>query len=148
MTASIADFVVSVGSHGHILSQGPLSAVLKLDNYLSINVAREETEVEEVDAVAPDVPTDQDKGKLIVAEEIAVGHIGWDACESLLRLVWMRMLTMLLVKFFFVAMAGSYTVLFWFATLTSCALTELFTIGVNTILFNLSIHLFDQKSLA
>ncbi|KAL6299635.1 multidrug resistance-associated ABC transporter [Sparassis latifolia] len=106
MARPIADFVVSLGTDGRILSQGSLSKALEANKKLSAEVVEEIEEIEkaehEVDQPPnPDIPANAD-GKLIVAEEISEGHVEWPA-----------------LKMFFANLSGGYHVLFWFALLGS-----------------------------
>ena len=85
----IADFVVSLGTDGRIKSQGSLSNALAQDRKLAKEVAEEAAEedqtehtVAQSDPVAESVAPNLD-GKLIVAEEISEGHVGWPAGECL-----------------------------------------------------------------
>lgn len=84
MTSPIADFAVSLGSDGRLLSQGTISAVLKIDKLLSADVESEKKEAEmteEVtDIIKPDDLVKQGAGKLILTEEISEGHVTWAAC--------------------------------------------------------------------
>jgi hypothetical protein len=88
MTSPIADFVVSLGTDGRIVSQGSLSAALKLNKGLSTEVREEkkllERGEEEVDPQAPTLPSNKGNGKLIVAEEISEGRVSRSACRFLL----------------------------------------------------------------
>lgn len=84
MVAPSADFVVDMGADGHILSQGSLDNVLKHDSHLVKEVLEEREELEkaehEVDAEKPkDTAAKQAAGKLVVAEEMEDGHVGWSA---------------------------------------------------------------------
>ena len=84
MVSPIADFVVDIGSDGRILSQGSLSSALARDSKLLKEVEEEQQELEKADEeVDPDKPEDgpakQSAGKLVVAEEIETGHLGWNA---------------------------------------------------------------------
>jgi hypothetical protein len=83
MTGPIADFVVSLRSDGRVVSQGSLSSALKLNKALSSEAEADQTEPELAgempDTGMPDAPTKTCSGKLIVAEEIAEGHVSWDA---------------------------------------------------------------------
>jgi hypothetical protein len=85
MTSTIADFVVSLGSDGRVISQGTLSTALKLNKALSAEVEadkQDEQLVEEVmDAETPNALA-KPGGKLVVAEEIAEGHVSFDASET------------------------------------------------------------------
>ncbi|TCD68834.1 hypothetical protein EIP91_009701 [Steccherinum ochraceum] len=102
MTSSIADFIVSMGSNGRILSQGSLSSALAKDKKLSKELKEETKQIEkiehEVDPVEPTAPeaSKPTDGKLIVAEEISEGHVGWAA-----------------LKMWFGNMGGDYAISFW-----------------------------------
>jgi hypothetical protein len=82
----IADFVVSFGSDGRIQSQGTISQITKR-GLLAAQI-REDQRVldkaeQEVDAEASTPkPADTIDGKLIVAEEIQLGHVSGSACLS------------------------------------------------------------------
>lgn len=86
MTRPIADFVVSLGKDGRILSQGSLSTALKLNADLPAEIEADEGEInlaeEQLDAKTPDAPAKETSGKLIVAEKIAEGHVSWSACKK------------------------------------------------------------------
>ncbi|KAI0758967.1 P-loop containing nucleoside triphosphate hydrolase protein [Fomes fomentarius] len=84
MVSPIADFVVGMGSDGQILSQGSLSSALARDSKLLAEIEEEQKELEKADQeVDLDKPEDeaakQSAGKLVVAEEIESGHLGWEA---------------------------------------------------------------------
>lgn len=85
MTGPIADFVVSLGSDGRILSQGTMSKALATSKTLIKELKTRELELhkaeETVDGEVPAVREGK-SGKLVVAEEIAEGHVSWSACES------------------------------------------------------------------
>ncbi|TCD66627.1 hypothetical protein EIP91_001094 [Steccherinum ochraceum] len=102
MTSSIADFIISMGTNGRILSQGSLSNALEMDTNLSKELNEETMQIEkivhEVDAVEPTAPetSNPTDGKLIVAEEISEGHVGWVA-----------------LKMWFGNMGGDHVIAFW-----------------------------------
>ncbi|KAJ7072015.1 P-loop containing nucleoside triphosphate hydrolase protein [Mycena amicta] len=102
LTSQIAGFVVSVGLDGRILSQGSVSDALASDETLAKEVRKEEEELaaaeKEVDAevVAAEDAEKKDKGKLIVAEELAIGHVSWSA-----------------LVLYFRGMSGSHQFFFW-----------------------------------
>ena len=84
MTTPIADFVVSLGTDGRIASQGSLSTILAKDKKLSAQVAKENEVIEkaehEVDPEGVDKEAKKNlDGKLIVEEEVPVGHVTWAA---------------------------------------------------------------------
>jgi hypothetical protein len=80
----IADFVVSFGSDGRIHStiseitkRGPLAAQIRKDQQV-LDKAEQEVDAE---ASTPKLADTVD-GKLIVAEEIQLGHVSGSACLS------------------------------------------------------------------
>jgi len=84
LAGPVADFVVSLGKDGRILSQGTLSEALESNKALLKRIKAETAEVakadETVDDVHPEIPEGKG-GKLIVKEEIAVGHVSWSASK-------------------------------------------------------------------
>ena len=86
----MAEFVVSIGSNGRIASQGSLSSALAKDKKLSAEVEKENEAIEkaEHDPLESETTPDADTkaaaqaGKLIVEEEVEVGHVGWGAGTS------------------------------------------------------------------
>ena len=85
MTSPIADFVVALGSDGRIISQGTMSNALATSKTLTKELKAKEEELqkveETVDGEIPEVPESK-SGKLMVAEEVAEGHVSWLARES------------------------------------------------------------------
>ena len=79
----LADFVVSLNTDGHIISQGSVSDALAKDSKLQEEIQHEEeaVELDETEDSAVDKPVEDKKGKLVVAEEIAHGHVSWSACQ-------------------------------------------------------------------
>ncbi|KAJ6589838.1 P-loop containing nucleoside triphosphate hydrolase protein [Mycena vulgaris] len=100
MTAKIADFVVSVTLDGRVCSQGSISDALAKDETLAKEVSKDQeilaaTEKEIDSTLAAGEPIEK-KGKLIVAEEIAIGHVTWSA-----------------LNLYFSGMGGGHTVIFF-----------------------------------
>lgn len=95
MVVPIADFVVSLGSDGQILSQGTMSDALAKNSKLRQEIAKEKAfeekaEQEEAfeafegatpDQVVPAQKEEKKDGKLILEEETAEGHISWNSSE-------------------------------------------------------------------
>ncbi len=86
MVSPIADFVVDVGSDGRILSQGTLENALAHDSQLLKDVEHEAEELQKADQEidgekVEDANIQSSAGKLVVAEEIEEGHVGWRSCE-------------------------------------------------------------------
>ncbi|KAJ7485533.1 P-loop containing nucleoside triphosphate hydrolase protein [Mycena latifolia] len=87
LVAPIADFTISIGLNGRILSQGSVAAALQHDIALA-NEANADLQVmeqavdEEPVAVKKDTKTD---GKLILAEELQLGKVKWSAVNLYLR---------------------------------------------------------------
>ena len=87
MTRPIADFVIALGNDGRVVSQGSLEKALKEDSALYEELRIEVDELAKADQVLddqnPDEPKRDSDGKLVVAEEIEEGRVGWNACEFL-----------------------------------------------------------------
>ena len=94
LAAPIADYAIAIGRGGRISAQGSISDVLNSDARLKALAQREEAQLEkekevlDQEPVAPDSEakaTDEDDatkksaGKLIVAEEKAIGHVEKEA---------------------------------------------------------------------
>ena len=88
MASPLADYVVSLGRDGRIASRGTVSDALKKDKTLAKEFAegaRAIKDDEKIDAEESDDVAKQTDGKLILAEEIAEGHVSWDAGESTIQ---------------------------------------------------------------
>ncbi|KAF8477848.1 hypothetical protein JB92DRAFT_2801159 [Gautieria morchelliformis] len=85
MVASITDFVVSLGLDGRIATQGTASEALMKDDKLlgEVTDTSEITEkVEEaMDPVGPEKKDNAGVAKLVVEEEVALGHVSWPALK-------------------------------------------------------------------
>ncbi|KAI0742214.1 hypothetical protein C8Q80DRAFT_1186678 [Daedaleopsis nitida] len=89
LAGPIADFVISLGAHGRVKTQGSLSKVLAKDDKLAQELAEEREEIKKtengIDHVAPaEAAKDASKskatnGKLVVSEELATGQATWEA---------------------------------------------------------------------
>ncbi|KAJ7123761.1 P-loop containing nucleoside triphosphate hydrolase protein [Mycena epipterygia] len=81
LTRSISRFTVSLGLDGQIISQGSVQAALEKDAKLSVEAsddqARLESAEEKIEAVTAFAEKPADSGKLIMAEEIVEGNVGW-----------------------------------------------------------------------
>ncbi|KAJ7187905.1 P-loop containing nucleoside triphosphate hydrolase protein, partial [Mycena filopes] len=100
MASKIASFVVSVGLDGRVRSQGSIADALAKDEVLAKEVSKDQEILDaaekEVDSPpAADEPKKKE-GKLIVAEEIALGRVSWTA-----------------LTLYFKGMGGSHTVAFF-----------------------------------
>ena len=92
MASPVADFVVALGVDGRITSQGSIENALEHDQKLAAEIAKEQEVIEKADATVDEqAPVEEqpkpDAGKLVVDEEIAVGHVGRQASTSLRTLV-------------------------------------------------------------
>ncbi|KAI0709575.1 P-loop containing nucleoside triphosphate hydrolase protein [Cerioporus squamosus] len=83
LTRPVAEFVVALGTDGRIVSQGSFDKALKDDRELQAELAAEKEEMEkaeeEIDAAPLEGEAGKKDGKLVVAEEISVGRVGWKA---------------------------------------------------------------------
>ncbi|KAJ1305460.1 hypothetical protein OPQ81_000470 [Rhizoctonia solani] len=93
MVGEVADYMVSLGINGRVVNQGLVSEVLLANARLKAKVEKEQ-QIEEKAAQAieeiapveeyPDNPTKKGSGKLIMEEEVAIGHVGWPALKLFL----------------------------------------------------------------
>ena len=83
MAGPLADFVVSLNTDGHVVSQGSVGDAIANDSELLGELQHEEEaiQMDEIEQVITRKPIQEEKGKLVVAEEIALGQVGWQACE-------------------------------------------------------------------
>jgi hypothetical protein len=85
MTSPIADYVVSLGLDGRVASRGAVSDAVTKDKTFARKLVEEVQVIKDeeklIDQEEPDATAKQADGKLIVAEEIAEGHVSWDACK-------------------------------------------------------------------
>ncbi|KAI0066573.1 P-loop containing nucleoside triphosphate hydrolase protein [Artomyces pyxidatus] len=112
LASPIAEYVVSLGLNGTIATRGSVSEAIAVDETLKAELAEEVEAIaeddEEIDAKEPDDSSKPADGKLVVAEEIAIGHITWGS-----------------VKLFLVNISGHYGVLFWTIFLGSSVLFQI-----------------------
>ncbi|KAF9078326.1 hypothetical protein BDP27DRAFT_1412327 [Rhodocollybia butyracea] len=97
----IAKFVVSI-KDGRVSSQTSINAAISTDEVLAVEVEKDEEAVEraedEIDPQsAPNEPSGKD-GKLILKEEVELGHVSWSALSLFLK-----------------SMGGNHTFWFFFA---------------------------------
>lgn len=88
MVSKVAQYVVSIGLDGRVISQGTLAEALSRDSKLLAEVAKE-NEHQKKKAEVIDPPEEGDKvpkkeGKLVVAEEVALGRVSWPARKWIL----------------------------------------------------------------
>ncbi|KAH9053585.1 hypothetical protein EDB87DRAFT_1825596 [Lactarius vividus] len=97
----IADYVVSLGLDGRITNHGSVSDAFTKDKTFVRGLAESSRAIEgdgnKIDAEEPDKTTARVDGKLILAEESAYGHVGWDP-----------------LNLFIHGLGGTHVFLFWF----------------------------------
>ncbi|CCO37550.1 ATP-binding cassette transporter abc4 Short=ABC transporter abc4 [Rhizoctonia solani AG-1 IB] len=92
MLSEVAEFVVSVGPDGRIASQGSIDEALRVNPKLKAEAEKDEELERKGEQVVDDTNAmDKDEanakkadGKLMVAEEVAEGHVGWPALKLFL----------------------------------------------------------------
>ncbi|KAH9829694.1 uncharacterized protein C8Q71DRAFT_789576 [Rhodofomes roseus] len=107
MTKGLADFVVALGLDGKISSQGTLSNALERDSKLAAEVAEEQALIDKTEEIIDDSRSKQSSGKLVVEEEVAVGHVGWSAMKTYLS-----------------SLGGSHLWLFWTSFISILAISQ------------------------
>ena len=83
----VAEFVVSIGSDGKVVSQGTeLDAALAKDPSLATEAAKDQelAEIAKEEVDGPEIKPKPADGKLVVAEEVAVGHVTWRSVKLLI----------------------------------------------------------------
>jgi hypothetical protein len=88
LAAPIADFTISIGLNGRILSQGSVAEALQHDFKLAeeanaaLQVMEQVVDAEPVEVIADTAAADsKTDGKLILAEEVQLGRVKWSAGE-------------------------------------------------------------------
>lgn len=81
LAKSVADYIVLLAVNGTIRSQGPVDDVIRREEE-AIEVVEKEDVAGEADSPPAKKQAGTKSGKLIVAEEVALGHIGWTTCKS------------------------------------------------------------------
>jgi ABC-type glutathione transport system ATPase component len=85
LAEQISDFVVVLGLDGRVTSQGSMSDVLKDNSRLRKRAEKQNKEAAKVKKQKKETEgntDDNNHGKLIIKEEMGVGHIGWKAGSS------------------------------------------------------------------
>ena len=89
MASPLADYVVSLGRDGRIASCGSVADVLKKDKTMAKELAEGARAIKDdekvIDAEEFKETAKPADGKLILAEEIAEGHVSWDAGERAIQ---------------------------------------------------------------
>jgi hypothetical protein len=88
MASPLADYVVSLGQDGQIASRGSVSDAVKKDKTLAKELAegtRAIKDDEKIDSEEPDGTAKPTNGMLILAEEVAEGHVSWGAGERVIQ---------------------------------------------------------------
>ena len=128
MASPVADFVVSLGTDGRVASQGSMSKVLAKDKGLSKEIDEENKVIEKAEHTVDDQqPVEESKksdGKLIVAEEISVGHISWPACMCIVVISSSDTYSRT-VKLFFSSLGGNQQAVFWLLCVGTLVLSQL-----------------------
>ena len=136
MASPLADYVVSLGVDGRVASRG--SALDTVAEYITRSpelVEKVPDEEKKVDQEEPDAAAKQTDGKLIVAEEIAEGHVSWDACNYHLPSDYTpEAYPVCKVKLFFKGLGGSHVFLFWICFVGGLLLCEVFMAGQTWIM--------------
>lgn len=82
MVLPIASYVLTMSSDGRVASHGPVAEVLDNDKQLRDELEQSEVvneKAEESVDSKPEADTKKVAGKLVAAEEIAMGRVGWSA---------------------------------------------------------------------
>ncbi|KAJ3564413.1 hypothetical protein NP233_g8310 [Leucocoprinus birnbaumii] len=110
MVRSLAGFAVSIGTDGCIVAHGTVDSVLGADEAISRVLEENKESIEMASEVVdkPQTAVPPTDGKLIVAEEIEVGHVSWKS-----------------VKLFLLGLGGSHPGLFFLSFLGGLFISDL-----------------------
>lgn len=125
-----------MGANGCILSQGSLSKALAKDKKLSAGMKQETKQIakagHEIDSVEATEESKKSDGKLIVAEEISEGHVGWPARAYRCPLPHSILADLdESVKMWFGAVGGDRAVMFWMLFASFMIITPVIEIGLT-----------------
>lgn len=124
----ISEFVVSLGNDGRILSQGSVQDAIAHDAALAEEIKHEEEtiELDEAESQTFDEPKKPKSGQLVVAEEIADGHVSWHSCKSYhLKFADAGCsLASTTVQLFLGGLGGKWPILFWIQYLCNTCLSD------------------------
>ncbi|KAJ8703097.1 hypothetical protein PTI98_001750 [Pleurotus ostreatus] len=112
LATPVAGFVVSLGSDGRIVSKGGVAEVLADSDALKQEVAVEQAALAKAEETIDDAQVDPEDakiagGKLIAAEEVELGHVGWPA-----------------IKMYLVGLGGNHPFIFFVTVLGGLLMTE------------------------
>jgi ABC-type multidrug transport system ATPase subunit len=82
LAEQISDFVVVLGLDGRMTSQGSMTDALKSNSRLRRKQTQEMTKAEIEENTTGGKKEGGKSGKLIVKEEMGVGHVSWEAGSS------------------------------------------------------------------
>ncbi|KIJ38948.1 hypothetical protein M422DRAFT_175814, partial [Sphaerobolus stellatus SS14] len=103
----IADYVVSFALDGSVTASSTISETLQLDEALQVEVAEEEELLKKVEEDVTQPEQKKPNGKLIMAEEVAQGHVSWKA-----------------IKLFLSALGGNHPIIFYTLWISGLVLSD------------------------
>ncbi|KZT67112.1 P-loop containing nucleoside triphosphate hydrolase protein [Daedalea quercina L-15889] len=133
ITKGLADFVVALRSNGKVSSRGSLSNVLEHDSRLAAEAAEEQALIdkteEDIDETCPNEdrePARRSSGKLVIDEEVAVGHVGWSASKSTITIgaLYDQQSNDVAVKLYLASLGGKHLWLFWVSFIGLLAISQ------------------------
>lgn len=121
MAEPIAEYVVAVSLDGHVCGEDSVASALRHDSKLAAEVAREQEAVSSTDKQLPTINEAVEKGdgKLIVEEEVELGHVGWPASKDASHLSNDASAEVSPVKLYFRVLGGGHQSLFWLSFMGS-----------------------------
>jgi hypothetical protein len=120
--------VLSLGPNGHVESQASATEIIGADAELANETMHEAEALELNDTegeLGQDATVDLQEGKLIVPEEVKLGHVSRNACEFLHSKSFMLKTNICASdKLFLGNLGGRFPVLFWTQFLTGLGLSR------------------------
>jgi hypothetical protein len=110
ITAPIAAYCVNV-RNGTVWDQGLVSEVITANRDLRTAVEVTDEATEKVEDLVAAKEVTRTEGKLIVSEEVAIGHVSWKSSEYFYFTASASHTSCATVKPYFVALVGNHTIL-------------------------------------
>lgn len=127
----MASFIVSLGTNGQVTAKDSIQDATEADPSLAEGIKHEAEaiELDEHEDKDMDATANVKEGQLVIAEEIAIGRVSWQAGEyGVLEQSSRMALKFRPVKVYLVALAGNWPLLFWSQTFLGLTLSEFFDV--------------------
>jgi ABC-type methionine transport system ATPase subunit len=90
LAGSVANYMVVLNLDGTVQSQGTVDKMSQEDGCLKTSSAIDMKTAQDKEEEAEETRLRLQKGKQIVNEEVAIGHVGWSVCEYSLYILFLE----------------------------------------------------------